>query len=101
MGPAFEVDNEYLVNKNTISKLYGGATQYEPSRPTKVNNNNIYVGKASNYNPLIASRLVIKPPYNNNSIGQKKKKKNVGKKVNKIGEGTMFTIKNNKIKVKN
>jgi hypothetical protein len=118
MGPAFEVGNEYLVDKNTVSNLYGGATQNEPVRPTKVNNNNIYVGQSDNYNPLIASRLVIKPPYNNNSIGQKKKKKNsnnigqkknsigqkknsIGQKVNKIGEGTLFTIKNNKIKVKN
>ena len=43
------------------------------------------------YNPLDPKNLVI-PPYVNN-IGKSKKKKN------RIGEGTVLSVKNNKIKV--
>ena len=52
MGPAYEKGNQYLLRKNTVSSLYGGATQFEKSRPYNVKNKEIYIGQAPKYNPL-------------------------------------------------
>jgi hypothetical protein len=81
MGPAFERGNQYLIGKDTVMNLYGGATQNEPPRPGKVNNNLSYIGKAKEYTPL-----------QNNNYGRKKR-------TSKIGEGSVLTLKNKKISV--
>ena len=44
MGPAFERNNKYLVNKDTVVKLHGGATQGMHKRPSKVSNELEFIG---------------------------------------------------------
>jgi hypothetical protein len=79
MGPAYERGNQYLVSKNTIANLYGGAVQNEPNRPNKVQNNELYISKnVEAYNPIKRSQTI-------NKFG--------------IGEGSVLKIgKNGKIK---
>ena len=84
--PAFERGNQYLVKKDTVMNLYGGATQGEPQRPNGINNKNTFIGGAKAYTPLKPGNLII-PAYKNN----------FGKTKSKIGEGTVLTLKNNKI----
>jgi hypothetical protein len=50
MGPAFEIGNQYLINKNTGNQLYSGARQYETPRPNKVSGDT-FIAKAPGYNP--------------------------------------------------
>jgi hypothetical protein len=99
MGPAFERGNQYLVDPLTVTNLYGGATQNEPPRPGKVNNPLSYIGQAKEYKPLEYYPSLNKPTNFKNKrvskIGTKTSKKN------KIGEGSVLTVKNNKIKVSN
>jgi hypothetical protein len=78
MGPSYEKGNQYLVNKNTFSDFYGGATQFEKTRPNKVENKNLYIGQSPTYNPLTAK-------YGLNT---------------KLGEGTEIILKNGKLKIK-
>lgn len=104
MGPAFERGNQYLVYPDTVSKLYGGATQYEQPRPGKVNNPLIYIGQSKEYQPLEYYPSLNKPTNFKNErsskIGAKASKKNkIRAKTSKIGEGSVLTVKNNKIKV--
>jgi hypothetical protein len=82
MGPAFERGNQYLVDPTTVMDLFGGATQNGIQRPGKINNKLIYVGKEDEYTPL----------FKKNQFGNKKR-------TSKIGEGSVLTVKNNKIKV--
>jgi len=72
MGPAYK-------NIDVIDKI-GGGTQSTSPRATKVNTD-LYIGTGPTYNP--GGILSF------------------GKKKNKIREGTVLTIKKNKIKVKN
>jgi hypothetical protein len=51
MGPAYEIGNQYLINKNTGEQLYSGARQNEPARPYSVKSNT-YIGQAPVYNPI-------------------------------------------------
>jgi hypothetical protein len=76
MGPSYELGNQFVVKKDTIAKLHGGATQYEKSRPYKVENKGMYIGQAQTYNPL-------KAKYALNT---------------KIGEGTEIILNNGKLK---
>ena len=95
MGPAFEIGNQYLINKDTGNQLYSGARQNETPRPHSVKSST-YIGQAPVYKPIP-------------SFGKKKKSKNVKvvnnkpKKKTCIGEGTVLTVskKSGKIKVKN
>jgi hypothetical protein len=104
MGPAYAYNNEYLVDKNTVNSLYGGALQGEPPRPLGVLNKKMFIGNQPEYTPLKKGNLVI-PPYIN-EFGLKAKKKLISpypkrsrNKVKKINEGDILTLKNNKIKV--
>ncbi len=48
MGPASEIGNQYLLGKDTVKGLYGGATQFEGPRPMGVESNT-FLGKAKLY----------------------------------------------------
>ena len=53
MGPPFgHLDSDYLVNKNTFKKLYGGGVQFPLKRPKKVKNTNLWIGQTKSYKPL-------------------------------------------------
>jgi hypothetical protein len=39
MGPASEIGNQFLLGKNTVQGLYGGATQFEGPRPQGIQGN--------------------------------------------------------------
>ena len=99
MGPAYAYNNEYLVDKNTVNSLYGGALQGESPKPLGVMNKKMFIGNQKEYTPLKQGNLVI-PPYIN-EFGLKAKKKLIPKgsrnKVKKINEGDVLTLKNNKI----
>jgi hypothetical protein len=57
MGPASEIGNQYLINKNTGKQLYSGAQQFEGPRPSYINNKEIYIGQVKTpYNPLKGSK---------------------------------------------
>jgi hypothetical protein len=73
MGPAYEINNDYLMCKNTVKNLRGGATQSELPKVQ--------------YNPLEI--------FESSSFGKKKKKKKP------VGEGSTLVIKKGKVKVKN
>ena len=95
MGPAYEIGNQYLINKDTGKQLFSGARQDEYSRPYSVNNKYTYIGQAAKYNPIGNSQSFP-------SFGKKKKNLSVKtKKRNCIGEGTTLKIKNGKLKTKN
>jgi hypothetical protein len=70
MGPAFEKNSQYLISKNTVKNLYGGALQGEDPKPTGIRNNTIYIGTKPDYTPLKEGNLKI-PKYKNN-YGNKK-----------------------------
>ena len=91
MGPASEIGNQYLINKDTGNQLYSGARQNETPRPYSINNKSIYIGQAPIYNPIKSA-----------SFGKKKKSKKVKEHICYIGEGTILTVskKSGKIKVK-
>jgi hypothetical protein len=82
MGPAY--GSQYIVGKNTVKSLYGGALQNEAPRPQKVQNQNTFIGQAKEYNPI-------------SNFGKKKKVSLNGKKV---GEGSTISIKKGKIIVR-
>ena len=94
MGPASEIGNQYLINKDTGNQLYSGARQNETPRPYSIKSST-YIGQAPVYNPIKSA-----------SFGKKKKSKKVKvKQVKKkcyIGEGTILTVskRSGKIKVK-
>jgi hypothetical protein len=48
MGPASEIGNQYLMGKNTVQGLYGGATQFEGPRPHGIQSNT-FLGQAKLY----------------------------------------------------
>jgi hypothetical protein len=85
MGPAYAPG--YIVGKNTVKDLLGGAQQNEYPRPQKVQNKSIYIGQAEEYDP-IKSKL--------SEFGRKKKCSLSGKT---IGEGTTINIKKGKITI--
>lgn len=94
MGPAFEKNNEYVVKRNTVAKLYGGALQFEKPKPiglSKLNppfrNVESYLANQKKYTPLKPGNLRIKKYVN--KFGTK----------NKIKEGDVLTLKKNKINV--
>ena len=73
MGGAYL--NEPLVKSDTVRNLYGGGIQNDLPRPRSVQNKNVYIGQVKDYNPL-------------NKFGKKK-----------LGEGSIITLKKNKIKI--
>jgi hypothetical protein len=90
MGDAYQAP-EYLVNKNTVRSLYGGGIQDDLPRPSKVDTS-LYIGGFPEYKPVKFGKKANK----------KEKKVKTSKKPKKfIGEGTVLTLKNNKIKIKN
>jgi len=105
MGPASEIGNQYLINKDTGKQLYSGAQQYEYPRPRGVSNGT-YISTAKLYNPLhsfgknktlnVSGKKAVNIKINikqNNKAGKPKKF---------IGEGSTLKLsKNNKVKVKN
>jgi len=103
MGPAYEIGNQYLIDKDTGKQLYSGALQDERTS-YGIDNKNTYIGQAKKYNPIgeISSffgrrKTKQKPVKIKISI---KRKSSSGKK--RIGEGSTLTFsKKNKIKVKN
>jgi len=103
MGPAYEIGNQYLIDKDTGKQLYSGARQDENSRPYSVNNKYIYVGQAPTYNPIGKSQSF--PSFGNKDKAEVKKcktkkvKKCKTKKVKVIGEGTTLKVENGKIKI--
>ena len=52
MGPASEIGNQYLINKDTGKQLYSGARQDELPRPYSVKTG--YVGQATEYKPKLS-----------------------------------------------
>jgi hypothetical protein len=52
MGPAFEIGNQYLINKDTGKQLYSGAQQNESPRPYSVKTND-YIGRVIPYKPKL------------------------------------------------
>ena len=99
MGPAYEYNNEYLVDKNTVNSLYGGALQGESPKPLGVMNKKMFIGNQPEYTPLKQGNLVIPKYINEFGISGKKKliPKRSRNKVKKINEGDVLTLKNNKI----
>jgi hypothetical protein len=71
MGPAYS--KQYIMDPETIRNQYGGGVQNDLPRPQKVNNGDYYIGTFPEYKPI-----------------------KFGKKV---GEGSVLTVKKNKIKV--
>ena len=53
MGPAFEINNQYLIDKDTGRKLYSGARQNELPRPVK-GASKTFIDTYPPYNPLVA-----------------------------------------------
>jgi len=51
MGPAYEIGNQYLINKNTGNELYSGARQFESPRPDGTGGD-LFISKAPKYKPL-------------------------------------------------
>jgi len=96
MGPAYGYNNEYLVDKNTVNALYGGALQGESPKPLGVTNKKMFIGNQPEYTPLKQGNLLIPKYVNEFGLSRKKKLKN---KVKKINEGDILTLKNNKLKV--
>jgi hypothetical protein len=71
MGPAY--GSQYIMGPETIRNQYGGGIQNDLPRPQKVGNKDYYIGNFPEYKPI-----------------------KFGKKV---GEGSVLTVKKNKIKV--
>jgi len=94
MGPAY--GSQYLIDKNTVKNLYGGGIQDNLPRPYKVNNPGTFIGSYPEYNPL-SKNFPFNKSSNKASFGLKEKKS----KKRVIKEGTVLTVKGNKIKVKN
>ena len=72
MGPAYS--SQYIMGPETIRNQYGGGIQYDLPRPQKVGNSDYYIGNFPEYKPIKFGR--------------------------KVGEGTILTVKKNKIKVR-
>jgi len=87
MGPPYGIDgSNYVMGKNTVRDLFGGGIQDNYPRAGGVNNNSIYLGGFPTYKPMGS-------PWSqglNAEFGRKKKR---------VGEGSVLSIKNNKIKV--
>jgi hypothetical protein len=108
MGPASEIGNQYLINKNTGQQLYSGGRQDELPRPNGIDNKYIYVGQAPVYNPKLSfgkKRKTVKKDVKK-AVKKTKVKVSVtikGRRKSKIGEGSTLVVsrKSRKIKVKN
>jgi hypothetical protein len=110
MGKAYS--SQYIKDPDTVKKLYGGALTDNLPRPDKVQNKNIFIGQAPPYNPLNkfgkkakkAKKVKVKTKVCLIKKVPKKcvKNKCIKKSIKKctIGEGSVLTIKGNKIKVK-
>ena len=111
MGPAY--GNQYLITKDTVKELYGGALNNNNVRPSGVQNKNIYIGKAPVYNPLndfgkrktkVKKTVCVKKCVKKDKVCVKKGKvcvkKTICVKKCKVGEGSVLTIKGNKVRVK-
>ena len=109
MGPAY--GNQYIMNSDTVKNLYGGGLSDNFPRPQGVQNKNIYIGQAPSYNPLkfgkktkkvkvCVKKCVTKKLKKVKKCVTKKIKKIICEKKCKVGEGSVLTIKGNKIKVK-
>ena len=72
MGPAYST--QYIMDPDTIRNQYGGGIQNDLPRPQKVGNSDYFIGKFPEYKPIKFGR--------------------------KIGEGSVLTVKKNKIKVR-
>ena len=48
-------EKNYLLNSKTFNDMYAGGGTFEPSRPYKVNNSNIFIGQSPIYYPLKTS----------------------------------------------
>ena len=79
-GPAY--GSQYLMQKDTLDRMYVGGGQKEAPRPKYVNNKNIWIGDSVPYKPI-------------KSVSEFGKK---NKQV--LGPGSTIIIKNNKIKIK-
>jgi len=85
MGPAFEIGNQYLINKNTGNELYSGARQFESPRPDGTGGD-LFISKAPKYKPLskFGKRKVkptMKKPVKDKKMDKKKMDKKKGKKL--------------------
>ena len=105
MGKAY--GSQYIKDPDTVKKLYGGGLSDNLPRPDKVQNKNIFIGQAPPYNPLNNFGKKVKKVKVKVCVIKKVPKKCVKNKCIKktikkctIGEGSVLTIKGNKIKVK-
>ena len=73
MGQAY--GSQYIMEPETIRNQYGGGIQNDLPRPQKVNNSDYFIGNYPEYKPV--------------KFGKKK-----------VGEGSVLTLKKNKIKVR-
>jgi hypothetical protein len=128
MGPAY--GSQYIVGQTTVDSLYGGGLQNENAMPKVVDDPLSWIGQAKPYNPVNLrygeknkkkkikendvpsskshrdkkekDRTKIDSSKKEETKQSKKKLKPKKKKVKPvIGEGSVLTVKGNKIKVKN
>ena len=105
-GPAYKP--QYIMEKDTVKKLYGGALSDNLPRPQGIKNDT-YIGQAQTYNPLEFGKKIIKGCKTKIKCKSLKKKnaetrcqiKKICKSSKYIGEGTVLTLKGNKVKIKN
>jgi hypothetical protein len=80
MGPASEIGNQYLIAKDTGNQLYSGERQNETPRPYSVQNEQLYIGQAPDYNPIGAVSSFSR-------FGKKLKENKAGKLCKKVMSG--------------
>jgi hypothetical protein len=112
MGKAY--GTQYIKEPDTVKKLYGGALTDNLPRPNKVQNKNEFIGQAPPYNPLNnfgkkdkvkvkAKKVKVKAKKVKVCVTKKSIKDKLKKSIKKciiVGEGSILTVKGNKIKVK-
>ena len=109
MGKAY--GSQYIKDPDTVKNLYGGALTDNLPRPNKVQNKNEFIGQAPPYNPLNnfgkkvkvkAKKVKVKAKKVKVCVTKKSIKDKLKKTIKKciIGEGSILTVKGNKIKVK-
>ena len=104
MGKAY--NSQFIKDSDTVKKLYGGALTDNLPRPDKVQGN--FIGQAPPYNPLnkfgkkvktkVKTKICVIKKVPKKCVKNKCIKKTI--KKCKISEGSVLTIKGNKIKVK-
>jgi hypothetical protein len=82
MGPASEIGNQYLINKNTGNELYSGARQFESPRPDGTGGD-LFISKAPKYNPLSKFGKRSKKALMKKPVKKMDKNKKMDKKMDK------------------